>query len=233
MNENSKVTRKSARKAGAADPGQAGVLHNGSGTVNDTGRSTALIDYTRNMLLLFLGPTAAGKSTLIRKLASLDPRFQYVVPFTTRELRVGETDKVRVSAAELDVMEKAGQLLARNRIYGHEYGTPKGPIEQSLRSGCFPCLDWPVQNLDTIAAVFPGRMYRIYIAPPSLAILHRRLKADGRDPSGTRFVQARAELHELWSGNYNGLIDFIVVSDEAKIPRVAQAIRAKVLSETL
>jgi guanylate kinase len=227
-----KVSGTSARNGSRGESGPASVQPRVYRSENNINLGSLSIGSKGNKLVLFLGPTAAGKSTVIRQLASLDPRFKYVAPFTTRQLRPGETEKVSVSAAQLDVMEEAGQLLARNQLYGHEYGTPRNGIEQSLRAGCFPCLDWPIQQLHIIAAAFPGRIFRIYIVPPSLAILHQRLEADGRDSTGDRFIQARTELNAFWSGSYNGLIDLVVINSDGQVPQIAESLRAALIAES-
>jgi guanylate kinase len=183
-------------------------------------------------LVLLLGPSGVGKSTLIRALASLDPRFIYVAPFTTRKLRSGETDKVRVSAAQLDALESSGKLLVRNRIYGHEYGTPRDPIDHSLNAGHFPCLDWPIKRLNTLTDAFPGRTFRIYIVPPSLDVLQQRIEEDERDPTGARFVQARLELNALLGGRYRGLLDLIMIDSDNQVTQIANMIRNMLIDAT-
>jgi len=78
-----------------------------------------------NKLLLLLGPSGVGKSTIIKDMLARDRRFVYVTPYMTRPLRKGETDKISISDAELDTMIAGNQFWSVNTLYGVRYASPK------------------------------------------------------------------------------------------------------------
>ncbi|TSC71698.1 MAG: guanylate kinase [Parcubacteria group bacterium Gr01-1014_38] len=180
--------------------------------------------------LLVLGPSGTGKSTVIRELRQLDSRFVYISPYMTRELREGETDKVPVTDAGMDEMDSRGEFLAINQLYGIRYATPRAPIVEALDSGNFPLLDWPVSRMDVMTAAFPGRLYTVYLVPPSEEVLTARLGQDERDPTGSRLQAAMQELTEFQAGAYNHLFDLSVVADDNQVLQIAQSIYAAYLN---
>ncbi len=178
---------------------------------------------TRTKLLLLLGPSGVGKTTIVRALEALDERFVYVTPLTTRPLRPGETDKISVSVDELEELSRANKLVAVNELYGAKYGTLRGPIERALRVCRFPLLDWPIASVSGIQQALPQRLHRVYIEPPSLDALWHRLQ-DGRDPSGDRFARAESELAAFARGEYRNLIDHCVVNHDGEAEATANGI---------
>lgn len=174
--------------------------------------------------LLLLGPSGVGKSTVIEALKRLDPRFVYISPYMTRPLRAGEINKVAVSDTELDRLNAAGQILVVNNLYGVRYATPRRPIEEALMTEKFPVLDWPVDRLPVMQQAFPGRLFTVYLAPPSLETLAERIASDGRDQNGSRFESAKAELGRYWAGDYDAVCDHKVVSADQQINMIATAV---------
>lgn len=175
------------------------------------------------MILLLLGPSAAGKSTALRELLHIDSRFRPVEVLTTRPLRVGETEKRTVSEEELAGYEAAGKLLLLNRVYGVSYGTPLWGLEELLTQSLFPVIDWPISKVHIMRGHFDGRVVSAYLEPPSLDELRRRL--EGRDGVlGDRWEQAKQELVDLEAGRFEGLFDFRVRSRTDDVMAVAREI---------
>lgn len=177
----------------------------------------------RSKFLLLLGVSGVGKSTIIHELRKLDPRFVYISPFMTRELRSGETDKIPTTDAQMDEMERQGKLLVVNELYGIRYATPWEPIEQAFTREQFPLLDWPIDRLHIMRHAFPGKLFTVYVEPPNAETLRRRL-ADGRDPKEKRMDAATAELATLARGTYDDLIDHRVVNSDGEAASVAYVI---------
>lgn len=194
------------------------------GSTNDPRNVEGCSESPASKLVLLLGPSGAGKTTVIRALTRQDYRFEYVSPVTTRTLRPGETDKIHISGSEMEALHCKGMLVARNSLYGHEYGTPRSPIEAMLSSGRFPCLDWPVAQVGTMSASFPGRIFCVYVVPPSMDVLLQRLQQDGRDSSGERWLLAQAELDAFWRGDFDKVIDLVLVSRDGRAAQLAFAI---------
>lgn len=174
--------------------------------------------------LLILGPSGVGKSTVIQELIKRDKRFNYISPYITRPLRKEEKDKISVSDLEIDDMQSRGEILVVNSLYGIKYATPKMPIVNALQNGLFPVLDWPISRISIMTDAFLGKLYSVYISPPSIEVLAQRLAKDGRDISGSRFENAQRELQEYWSKKYVGLYDVEIVSEINNIKYVVDFI---------
>lgn len=181
--------------------------------------------------LLLLGPSGVGKSSIIEELIRLDSRFVYISPFMTRLLREGEKNKISISGEEMDEMSERGEFLVINELYGVRYATPRQPIEQALKEGDFPVLDWPISRMSVMTEAFPDQLYVVYISPPSIEALQQRLARDNRDADGHRLRSAREELEALESSRQVGIYDFEIVSEENQVPKVAQTIYANYLQQ--
>lgn len=188
-------------------------------------------DVPKSRFLLVLGPSGAGKTTIMRELQKLDARFVYISPYITRELRPGEMDKISISNRELDQSVRDGKILVVNDLYGIRYATPRDVIEQTFREDKFPLLDWPIEKLHVMRQAFPARTFTVYIEPPDKETLQKNL-ADGRDPDQRRFKAAIQELEALKFGNYEGRIDLQIINRENKISETAQAIYRQYLKAT-
>jgi guanylate kinase len=175
-------------------------------------------------LLLLLGPSGVGKSSIIEELLRLNSRFVYISPFITRPLREGEKDKISISGEEMDKMWNRGELLVINELYGIRYATPRLPILQALAQSNFPVLDWPISRMDVMTRAFPGQLHVVYVLPPSIEDLRQRLSKDGRDTNGHRLRSAQEELEAYKSSRYIGICNFEIVAEENQVPKIAHAI---------
>lgn len=186
---------------------------------------------SRSKFLLILGVSGVGKSAIIRELRKLDSRFVCISPYMTRTLRPDETDKVSIDDGALDEMSRNNQLLVVNELYGVRYATPRQPIERAFREDRFPLLDWPVDRLEVMQQEFPDRLFRVYIEPPDIDSLKRRL-ADGRDPTEQRLDAAKAEITTLASGAHDSAIDYRTVNRDGEVDAIANEIYQAYLKTT-
>lgn len=187
---------------------------------------------TQTKFLLLLGPSGCGKTTIIHELRRLDNRFIYISPYITRPLRDGEQDKIAITDEVMDAMDQAGEFLVINPIYGIRYGTPRTPILQAFVGGKFPVLDWPADRMDIMINAFTmDRLYVVYVAPPNLAELRKRLEKDGRDKDGTRLAAGVSELARYRAGDYDEIIHYRVVSTQDAIPQIAHSIYVRYLED--
>jgi len=168
----------------------------------------------KKKLLLIFGPSGVGKSVIISELKKLDARFTYISPYMTRPLRKDETDKISISVSELRSMEKKGELLVVNELYGILYGTPKISIKKAFNNKLFPLIDWPINKRKIMLNNFPDQIYSVYLEPPNLECLYKRLT--GRNNFNQRFEEAKKEIDGLYSGKFNESIDFRITSEDNK-----------------
>ncbi len=177
-------------------------------------------------ILLLLGPSGVGKSSLIAEILRFDQRFAPISAFTTRPVRHRDLHRITVSEAAFDRIEQQGGLLALNRIYGYRYGTPKRFLSETIRQGKVPLLDCPVHLVSGFERDFPNQTFRVYVGPPTIEILRKRLE-DGRDPDGSRLACGLEELALVRSGRYESSIDLHVINTDDAVEAVAQDICAR------
>lgn len=175
-------------------------------------------------LLLLLGPSGVGKTTLINYLRTIDDRFTYIAPYMTRCLRHGEKDKVPISDAKMEELRHQDEFLAINELYGVRYATPRSPIVNALDQGVFPVIDWPVDRLDVMTHAFPQQLHVVYVVPPSYGTLRARLAQDGRDENGDRFHRACQELRAFRAGRMSRDPHLVIVSKRSKLTASAHTI---------
>ena len=139
----------------------------------------------RGFIIVLSSPSGAGKTTLTRKLLDSDPSLALSISVTTRPRRPNEVDGVHyyfITKARFDEMVAAGDLLEYATVFGNSYGTPREPVERELAAGrvIVSDLDWQgTQQLgqSTLAA----DVVSIFILPPSIGELERRLTARNQD----------------------------------------------------
>ncbi len=149
-------------------------------------------------LVVISGPSGSGKSTLVaRLLARPDLRVKISVSATTRPPRSGEQDgRDYLFVDPEEFARNASGLLERAVVHGHHYGTPAEPVRQAMAQGMCVLLVIDVQGGFQVKEKVPGAML-VFIEPPRLEVLERRLRARGTDDEATitrRLMNARREL---------------------------------------
>jgi guanylate kinase len=139
----------------------------------------------RGLMLVLSSPSGAGKTTLSRKLLEVDPGVELSVSVTTRKQRPGEIDGRDyhfIDAARFDAMVKGGELLEWAQVFGHRYGTPRAPVEAALASGHDVQFDIDWQGTQQLREKADHDLVSIFVLPPSMADLERRLRRRAQDP---------------------------------------------------
>jgi guanylate kinase len=139
----------------------------------------------RGLMLVLSSPSGAGKTTLSRKLLETDPGVELSVSVTTRKQRPGEIDGRDyhfIDAARFDAMVKGGELLEWAQVFGHRYGTPRAPVEAALASGHDVQFDIDWQGTQQLREKADHDLVSIFVLPPSMADLERRLRRRAQDP---------------------------------------------------
>ncbi|WGV17982.1 guanylate kinase [Fuscovulum ytuae] len=169
----------------------------------------------KGLLLILSSPSGAGKSTLTRRLMGWDATMRFSVSATTRAPRPGEVDGREYyfrSRAEFEAMVDAGQMLEHAEVFGNFYGTPRGPVEANMAEGCDTVFDIDWQGGQQIRNSALGRdVVSIFVLPPSIAELDRRLRGRGQDSDEViagRMAKSRDEISH-WAE-----YDYVLVNDD-------------------
>jgi guanylate kinase len=164
-------------------------------------------------LYVVASPSGGGKTSLIVGLLRLDSRVSLSVSYTTRPARPGEVNGKHYHFIDEDTFHRLirdGALLEYAMVYGHHYGTGRAAVEEELRNGRDVLLDIDWQGAQQIRSTFPA-CCTIYILPPSLDELRRRLQQRGQDNAeiiAQRMAKARSEIAH-WEE-----FDFVVINDD-------------------
>jgi guanylate kinase len=168
----------------------------------------------RGLLLILSSPSGAGKSTLGRMLMAWDPSMRFSVSATTRAPRPGEADGREYyfrSREQFAAMVASGEMLEHAEVFGNLYGTPKGPVLAAMEAGTDTVFDIDWQGGQQIKQAMRGDVVSIFILPPSIAELDRRLRARGQDSDAViagRMAKSRDEISH-WAE-----YDYVLVNDD-------------------
>lgn len=138
----------------------------------------------RGLMLVLSSPSGAGKSSVSRALLEQEPSLALSVSVTTRPPRPGEDEAVHYffrSVPEVEQMAEKGDLLEWAKVFDNYYGTPRQPVEQALRAGRDVMFDIDWQGNRQLRQNAGADVVSVFILPPSIAELERRLVGRGQD----------------------------------------------------
>ena len=164
-------------------------------------------------LFIISAPSGCGKTTLCKKLLKDKLGLEHSVSVTTRPPRDNEKsgiDYIFVSSAAFRDMVKRGEFLEYESNFGYFYGTPKRKVEAVLRKGKAIILSIDVKGAMKVKKSLPGDSVLIFILPPSIKALKKRLLArmsDGVEAISTRLNLAKKEMA------YKDKYDYALVND--------------------
>lgn len=169
----------------------------------------------RGLLLILSSPSGAGKTTLTRRLMAWDPSIRFSISATTRAPRPGEEDGREYyfrSREAFEEMVKTGEMLEHAEVFGNFYGSPKAPVEAAMREGRDTVFDIDWQGGQQIRNSSLGRdVVSIFVLPPSIAELERRLRSRGQDKDEViagRMAKSRDEISH-WAE-----YDYVIVNTD-------------------
>ncbi|MEM8848794.1 MAG: guanylate kinase [Pseudomonadota bacterium] len=169
----------------------------------------------RGLAIILSSPSGAGKSTMARRLMAWDPSLSFSVSATTRPPRPGEEDGVHYyfrSREEFAAMILDGEMLEHAEVFGNHYGSPRAPVETALSTGRDVIFDIDWQGGQQIRNSSLGRdVVSIFILPPSIPELERRLRERGQDAADViadRMAKSEAEISH-WAE-----YDYVIVNDD-------------------
>ncbi len=169
----------------------------------------------RGVLFILSSPSGAGKSTIARMILESDEDIGLSVSATTRPIRAGEVDGRDyhfVSDAEFDELVSGGKFLEWAHVFGYRYGTLKSEVWKQIEGGRDVLLDIDWQGTQQLKQVDPD-IVRVFILPPSMAELERRLRSRGTDSDEViqgRMTRAHAEISH-WAE-----YDYVLINDDAE-----------------
>ena len=187
----------------------------------------------RGLLIILSSPSGAGKSTLARKLRDWDTSLEFSVSATTRAPRLGEEDgKDYFFTAEDDfrAMVNDGDMLEHARVFNNYYGSPKGPVQKAIDSGRDVLFDVDWQGAQQISnSTLKQHVLSIFILPPSIKELRRRLETRGQDAPDTIALRMEKSWDEIshWDGYDYVLVNDDLTETEAKLKSIITAERLR------
>ena len=173
--------------------------------------------HRRGLMFILSSPSGAGKTTLSRKLLEADKEIKLSVSVTTRPPRAGEIDGVHytfVSPEEFQRMVDEDDFYEWAEVFGHRYGTPKGVIRAALKEGQDFLFDIDWQGTQQLYQKDQQDVVRVFILPPSIEELHRRLK--GRATDSPEVIAARMERAHAEISHWDGY-DYVIINDDIEV----------------
>ncbi|WP_138464697.1 guanylate kinase [Poseidonocella sp. HB161398] len=186
----------------------------------------------RGLLIILSSPSGAGKSTLARRLRAWDANIGFSVSATTRAPRPGEEDGIDYhfrSREEFQEMVAQNEMLEHAEVFGNLYGSPAGPVFDAMNEGRDVLFDIDWQGGQQVRnSARAEDVVSIFVLPPSIAELHRRLEARAQDSAETiakRMARSRDEISH-WAE-----YDYVLINND--IDKAEMELRAIVTAERL
>ena len=168
----------------------------------------------RGLMLVLSSPSGAGKSTISRSLLDNDDNLTMSVSVTTRTPRASEVDGVHyhfIEKPEFHNLVANDGLLEHAKVFDNYYGTPRLQVEEALKKGRDVLFDIDWQGTQQLSEKAPRDLVRVFIMPPSVAELERRLRSRAQDSDEVvrgRMAKALDEMSH-WSE-----YDYVIVNDD-------------------
>jgi guanylate kinase len=192
----------------------------------------------RGSLFTVVAPSGAGKTSLVAALLQREPNIHLSISFTTREPRAGEADGREyhfVTRERFEEMVASADFLEHAEVYGNYYGTSRRWIEAELEADHDVLLEIDWQGARQVRRLFP-HMVGIFILPPSLDELRRRLEGRGKDAPEVitrRLASAREDISHVLEFEYiivnetfeSAVADLIAIVRSARLARARQSVR--------
>lgn len=186
----------------------------------------------RGIPIILSSPSGAGKSTLTKRLLEWDHNIGFSVSATTRPPRQGEENGREyyfLSQPEFDQMVEGAEMLEHAHVFGNSYGTPRAPVETALAQGRDLVFDLDWQGGQQLRnSVLSEDVVSIFVLPPSIAELERRLRARGQDSDDVIALRMQKSRDEI---SHWAEYDYVLVN--ADLEATTQQVFAIITAERL
>ena len=169
----------------------------------------------RGLLIILSSPSGAGKSTLAKGLMAWDPTLEFSVSATTRTPRAGEVEGKDYYFTDEAAFRKSvseGEMLEHAHVFGNFYGSPKAPVAAAIEQGrdVLFDIDWQGAQQVTTSSL-AAHTLSIFILPPSIPELHRRLVSRAQDDMATVAKRMQKSWDEIshWDS-----YDYVIINDD-------------------
>lgn len=186
----------------------------------------------RGLMFALSSPSGAGKSTLAKKLLESDENMSLSISATTRAPRPSEVDGREYKFMDKETFEQMadrGEFLEHAMVFGNHYGTPRAPVEAMLIQGRDVLFDVDWQGARALRAAEPQDVVGIFILPPSMAELERRLHARAEDSVDVINKRMARSLDEIshWEEYDYVLVNTLLEQTLAQVKQILAAERLK------
>ena len=187
----------------------------------------------RGLMLVLSSPSGAGKTTLSRMLRDREPGLQMSVSVTTRPKRPGEAEGIDYhflkDKMEFELRRNRRELLEWANVFGHYYGTPRAPVDAALAQGKDVLFDIDWQGTQQLKEHAREDLVAIFILPPSMRELERRLKSRAQDSAeevARRMAKATDEMSH-WAEYDYIVVNYDLATSLGQVQAILQAERLR------
>jgi len=165
-------------------------------------------------------PSGSGKTTLCKALQVANPSIQWSISYTTRERRDIEEDGVDYHFISLDKFEDLimkGYFIEWENVHGFYYGTSKVSLEKAIEKNNALLLEMDVKGSMRIKKLYPDNTCSIFIIPPSLDQLRKRLKNRGTDSEKRIEIRLKRFEEEM---EFQKKFDYVIVNEDLELAKI-------------
>ncbi|UCD66017.1 MAG: guanylate kinase [Deltaproteobacteria bacterium] len=180
-------------------------------------------------LFIISAPSGTGKTTILREVFAMMEKVVFSVSHTTRAPRIGEQEGIDYFFVNKDIfatMRQQGLFLEWAEVHGNLYGTSSRAIQDGTDQGLDVILDIDVQGASQVKETLGDKGIFIFISPPSLKELERRLagrSTESESAIATRLANARDEMNSI------DLYDYVIVND--KVDHAVEILKSIIIAE--